>query len=164
MKRVLFTVVALVLLAVGCAPRPAMRSEYTDLPQLEDGWSRIHVTAGKMSFARLWSTGQVGPFFINDQQVGSTAKDEHFIVDLLPGTYEVHCTTQEPQKKLHMEKREITFRAGEKRYFACDMATTAGGNFGLIGALASKYTARIYLDERPFDNPNSKLVSYKKLQ
>ena len=31
----------------------------------------------------------------------------------------------------------------------------------LIGALASEYLTKTYLEERPMDNPNSTLVAYK---
>jgi hypothetical protein len=39
-----------------------------------------------------------------------------------------------------------------------------GAMFGLIGALASKYFTETYLWEKPMDNPESRLVSYKKLE
>ena len=164
MKRTLFIVAAIALIMTGCAARPAMRTEYVGLLPLESGWSRIYVSAGTMSGVKLWSVHQVGPVFINNQLVGATAKDEHFAVDLLPGTYEAYCTPEQPYKTF-IEKRQFTFMVGETRYFACDMDSKGVGMmFGLVGALASEYLTKAYLEEKPMDNPKSKLVSYKKLQ
>jgi len=163
MNRTLSAVV-IALIMTGCASRPATRAEYVGLPPLANGWSRMYVSAGIMSGVKLWSVHQVGPVFINNQHVGATAKDEHFAVDLLPGTYEAYCTPEQPYRNF-IDKRQLTFKAGETRYFACDMAPKGVGMyFGLIGALASEYLTNTYLEERPMDNPNSKLVSYKKLQ
>jgi len=165
-KTMLVGLWASTVLVTGCASRPAMRAEYVDLPPLESGWSRMYVSAGigSMSGVKLWSVHQVGPVFINNQRVGATAKDEHLAVDLLPGTYEAYCTPEQPGKNF-MEKRQFTFKAGEIRYFACDMDSKgAGMSLGLIGYLFSEYVTKTYLEERPMDNPNSKLVSYEKLQ
>src|SRR6266487_904686 len=127
-------------------------------------FSAVVATALIMTGVKLWSVHQVGPVFINNQNVGSTAKDEHFVVDLLPGIYEAYCTPEQSEKNF-IEKRQFTFKAGETRYFACDMGPKGPGMyFGLIGVLASEYLTQTYLEERPMDNPNSKLVSYKKLQ
>lgn len=164
MNRTLLAVAASALMMTGCATIPATRPEYVGLKPLESGWSRIYVSAGSMSGIRLRSIEQVGPVFINNKRVGSTAKDEHFIVDLLPGTYEAYCTPEQPYKTF-IEKHQFTFNAGETRYFSCDMASKGSGmSFGLIGVLASEYLYKSYLEERPLDNPNSKLVSYEKLQ
>lgn len=123
----------------------------------------MYVTAGVWGDIKLRFVNQVGPVFINNQLVGTTAKDEHFAVDLLPGTYEVYCTPAEPDKNF-IEKRQFTFKGGETRYFACDMESKGVGMFfGLVGALVSEYLTKTYLEERPMDN-NSKLVSYQKLQ
>ncbi|MBC8473148.1 MAG: hypothetical protein H8D56_27125 [Planctomycetes bacterium] len=166
MKRVfLFMFAAFIvpsILLTGCASRPVPRPMYTnDVPPLENGWSRLKITSGKMSWARLWAVGQVGPVFVNDQQVWSSAKDEYIIIDLLPGTYELSWTPGNPDKN-YTEKRAVTFKAGEVRHFACDKSQKGPGmNFGLIGALASEYLTKTYLEERPMDNPNSTFVDYK---
>ena len=161
MKRRSLAAILIVLSMIGCAARPAQRPEYTRLPPLESGWSRMYVSAGKMAGVKLWSLHQVGPVFINDQEVGSTAKDEHFVVDLLHGTYEAYCTPEQPDKNL-IEKRRFTFKDGETRYFSCDMYHYPEG-FGLSGYQASVYITRTYLEERPM-GANSKLVSYSKLK
>jgi hypothetical protein len=106
---------------LGCAASPVKRSEYESLPPLDSGWSRIYITAGTMSGVKLWSVHQVGPVFFNDQDIGTTAKNEYLTVDLLPGTYDAYCTPEQPDKNF-TEKRQLTFKAGETRYFVCDMA------------------------------------------
>ena len=163
------------VLITGCVSAPPERAEYAGLSQRESGWSRIYVSAGKMEGvgAELRSVQQVGPVFIDNRRVGSTAKGEHFIVDLMPGTYEVYCMPEQPEKNF-VEKSQFTFKAGEIRYFACDMksmnvtSSTVGSMFGALGAAiaysASEYVSKTYLAERPMDDPKSKLVSYKKLQ
>lgn len=158
----LVAILAIVLILVGCASRPTPRPMYSDtVPTLENGWSRLKITSGKFSWARLWAVGQVGPVFINGQQIWSSAKDEYIIIDLLPGTYELSWTPGNPDKN-YTEKRLVQFRAGEIRHFACDMDQKgAGMHFGAIGALASEYLTKSYLEERPMDNPNSTLVAYK---
>lgn len=162
MNRNLFCSIAIALTLSGCASRPATRAEYSGLPPLESGWSRVYLSAGIQSGVKLWSVHQVGPVFINDQRVGSNAKDEHMVVDLRPGTYEAYCMPEEPEKNF-TEKRQYSFVAGETRYLACDMEPKgAGMYFGLIGALASEHITKSYLQDRPID-ANSKLVSYKKL-
>src|SRR5437016_9548015 len=146
MNRTLSAVVVIALIMTGCVSRPATRAEYVGLPPLESGWSRMYVSAGIMAGIKLWSVHQVGPVFINNQQVGTTAKDEHLAVDLLPGTYEAYCTPEEPEKNF-IEKRQFTFKAGETRYFACDMGSEGVGRyFGLIGFLASEYVTRTFLE------------------
>lgn len=153
----------LTLIISGCATRPIPRPDYSGLPPLEDGWSRLYLSAGKMSGIKLWSVHQVGPVYINDQLVGNNAKDEHFIVDVRPGTYEATCSPGDPDKNF-VEKRQFTFKAGETRYLACDMAPKgAGMYFGLIGALASEYLTKTYLSDEPIDS-KSRLVEYKKLK
>ena len=158
-----FALAAIVLVLNGCAARPEIRPEYVGLPKLENGWSRIYFSAGTMSGIKLWSVHQVGPVFINNQNVGMNGKDEHLVVDVLPGTYEAYCAPLEQEKNFN-EKRQFTFISGETRYLACDMAPKgAGMYFGLIGALASEHLTKTYLNEKPLD-PASKLVSYKKFQ
>ena len=161
MKSRSFVAILIVLSMIGCADRLAQRAEYTGLPPLESGWSRMYVSAGRMAGVKLWSVHQVGPVFIDDQEVGSTAKDEHFVVDVLPGTYEAYCTPEQPDKNL-VEKRRFTFKDGETRYFSCNMYHYPEG-FGLSGYSTSAYITRTYLEERPMV-ANSKLVSYTRLK
>ena len=160
MKRLLL--VLIVLAASGCAPQPAMRPQVSALTPLDSGLSRVYIRAGVMRGVKLWSVHQVGPVFINGHDVGSTAKDEYFVVDLPPGTYETSCQPEQPYKNFS-EKRQLSFVAGGTRYLACDMETKgAGWHFGLVGELASKYLTRSFLADRQLD-VNSTLVSYSKL-
>lgn len=165
MKKAFCALTIIAFVAAGCAARPEQRPLYKEgLPPLEEGWSRVYISAGSMSGVKLWSVHQVGPVYINDQQVGSTAKNEHFVVDLMPGTYEAHCTPEEPYKN-YVEKREFTFEAGEVRYLSCDQASKGVGMaFGLIGALLSEYVTKSYLKEKDSIDSSSKLVSYRKLE
>jgi uncharacterized protein DUF2846 len=165
MNRILLSAVALlILVSSGCASRPVTRAEYSGLPPLDTGWSRLYFSAGKMSGVKLWSVHQVGPIYINNKRVGSDAKDEHFVVDVLPGTYEAYCTPEEPEKNF-AEKQQFTFGAGETHYLVCDMEPKgAGMYFGLIGALASEYTTKTYLHEKQQMDANSRLVAYNQFK
>jgi len=164
MKVKLLIITLTVTSLLGCAPRPAVRAEFTALPSLEKGFGRMYISAGTMSGVDLWSDHQVGPVFINQKNVGSTAKDEHIAVDLLAGTYEVYCTQNKPEKNL-IEKRKITIQDRKSSYYACQMEMHgAGGFFGALGALASEYITKSYIDEGTLENPNSRLVSYLKFR
>ncbi|MFC1751193.1 DUF2846 domain-containing protein [Pseudomonadota bacterium] len=152
------------ILISGCAAKPDIRQEFSNLPTLESGWSRIHVSAGKMNGVRLWSIHQVGPVYINSKAVGSTAKNEHIAVDLMPGEYEIYCTSHEPVKN-YPEKLTIKVTSNQNYNFVCDMTNKGiGGSLGLVGVMASEYITKSYLDERPLDNPDSKIVSYMKMK
>ncbi len=159
------SLVALLIVALimaGCASAPVPRPVLTDIPPLENGLSRVKITSGKLSWARLWTTEQLGPVFVNGQSVWDAAKDEYAIIDLSPGTYDLSWTPR-ASDKIYTEKRPFTFRAGETRHFACDMDTKgAGMYFGLVGALASDYLYKTYLEERPMDNPDSIPVTYRR--
>jgi hypothetical protein len=158
----LLALVIIALVVAGCASAPVPRPVFTDIPALESGLSRVKITSGKYSWTRLWTTEQLGPVFVNDQTVWDAAKDEYVIIDLSPGIYELSWTPR-ASDKVYTEKRPFTFRAGETRHFACDMAPKgAGMYFGLVGALASDYVAKTYLEERPMDNPDSIPVAYKR--
>ena len=162
MKRLILAAMLIAVALSGCVTRPVARAEYSGVPPLESGWSRVYLSAGKMNGIKLWSVEQVGPVYINGQLVGNSAKDEHLIVDVLPGTYEAYCSPEAPDKNF-TEKRQFTFKAGETRYLACNMASKgAGMYFGLIGALASTYLTKTYLSDEPMDS-KSRLVAYKKL-
>ena len=162
MKKFITAVTATALLA-GCAARPPERDAIASLPTLDSGLSRVYVTAGEAPYGvRLWSVHQVGPVSFNGNQVGTTAKGEHFVVDLPPGEYEVACSPSEPEKN-YTEKSQMTFTAGATHYLACDLTNKgAGGYFGAIGALASEYVTKTFLVERPL-YPDSKLVTYTKV-
>ena len=170
-KKKLVLIVNALLLA-SCASKPIPRAEYTGLPQQEQGWSRVYFSAGvasylgKGGFVNLWSVHQVGPVFINGQEVGSTAEDEHFVVDLLPGTYELNCAPSEPEKN-YSEKTTFVFSAGETRYLACDQITGAWaskGVSGYVGVMVSDdYLSKNAFVERSLDE-SSKLVSYRKFE
>ncbi len=164
MNRKFLAAFSLITMAfAGCAAKPPVRPDYAGLPQLDGGWSRVYLSAGKQSGIKLWSVHQVGPAFINDQRVGTLAKDEHIVVDVKAGSYEASCTPEQPDKNF-TEKRSFTFAAGETHFLACDMEPKgAGMYFGLIGALASEYLTKTVLNERPMD-PTSRLVEYFKLQ
>jgi hypothetical protein len=158
---------AVVLILAGCASRPLPRPAFTDIPRLENGLSRLYVSAGKMDWANLWTVDQIGPFFINNQRISTPAEGEHLIIDLLPGTYELSWIPNKSDK-IFQEKHKFTLNSGETRYFACDVAIKKGAweweLFGLTGALAgalaAEYTAKTYVIERPMDNPNSIPVVY----
>ncbi len=68
-------------------------------------------------------------------------------------------------KKLYNERRQFTFKAGETRYFACniDYEKNIGAMFGLVGALATKYLGRSYIDEKGGRDPDSLVVTYYKM-
>ena len=161
--RTLLAILAIALTLVGCASAPTPRPIYASaVPPLESGSSRLKITSGKWNWTRLWAVGQVGPVFINDQQIWLAAKDEYIIVDLSPGIYELSWTPGEAYKNF-TEKRKVVFQAGEIRHFACDMTEKgAGMYFGLIGVLVSEYLTKTYLEEREMDNPDSTLVAYEK--
>ncbi len=95
----IFSFLIIIALISGCASAPAPRPELEGLGSLDQNLSRIYVSAGELGGRKLWSVNQVGPFFINDKKVGSTAKNEYSVVDLLPGTYEIYCTQEKPDKK-----------------------------------------------------------------
>ncbi|WP_083868216.1 DUF2846 domain-containing protein [Dyella ginsengisoli] len=160
MKRFQVLFVALVAMS-GCASQPPVRARISTLPPLDGGLSRVYVSAGVMKGVKLRSVHQVGPVFIDGYDIGSTQKDEYFVVDLPPGNYEAYCQPEQPYKNFS-EKRQISLTAGETLYLACDMMTKgAGWNFGVVGQLMSKYLTKSFLVDRPLD-PNSRLVSFSK--
>ncbi len=151
----------MVLILFGCATSAPTRPAYTGIPPLEKGWGRIYVSAGTLSGIKLWSVHQVGPVFINEQQVGAPGKNEYIAVDLLAGTYEAHWVPYEPEK-IYSEKTAITIKAGETRYFSCDVENRAGMAFGAIGYAASDYVQNALLNETQSLDSAGKLVSYVK--
>lgn len=165
MRKILL-LVALVL--SGCASVAPQRAEYTSLPPLEKGWSRIFFGAGQMEgvlHVNLRHRTTTGPVYINGQKVGSPAYKEYIAVDLLPGTYESNWIPDEPEK-FYSSKTAITIKSGETRYFSCDMGPKGSGHYlGLIGGLinaASDYMwVGLLTEQPPFDN-TSKLASYSK--
>lgn len=135
------------LILSGCASVAPPRTEYTDIPPLEKGWSRIYIAAGQFNdpfalAADLNNETNTGPVYINGHKVGSTAYKEYIAVDLLPGSYDVNWNSTVPEK-IYPEKKTIILKEGEIRYFSCDMAYKgAGAYFGLIGYAASQYVYR----------------------
>ena len=155
-----------VLLSIsGCASVAPPRPEYTTIPALEKGWSRVFISAGQLEGGikvDLKFRTNTGPVYINGQKVGSTAYKEYFAVDFLPGSYEANWVPDEPDK-FYSEKKAITLKAGEIRYFTCDLETKGiGWAFGFVGAALSDYMWRGLLNERPSLDSKSKLVSYLK--
>ncbi len=160
--RLTVTFAFLVILFTACASRPPARSELSQLPQLDAANSRLYISAGVSSGVKLWSVKQVGPVYINGKRAGQTAKDEHFVVDVLAGSYELSCEPLEPEKNL-VERRSMSFAAGQTSFLACTLASEgAGGAFGLIGALVSTYLTKSFLEEHKLDTQSSKLVGYTK--
>lgn len=164
MKKLLSIFSIVMVVTSGCASAPNPRPELDGLVELDKGMSRIYISAGELGGNKLWSVNQVGPVYLNNKKLGSTAKDEHFVVDINPGTYEFYCSQEIPDEKLYKEKRNFEFVAGETRYFACDikLEKNIGTMFGLAGALASKYLGRSYLEEKETLDSSSKLVAYSK--
>ncbi len=180
MKRTM-TVVSTALLVsilVGCASKPPARASYAEvIPALEKGWSRIYFFSGSHvgvgSKPALTTVNQVGPVFINNEQVGLVAENEYVMVDLNPGSYEISCSPQEPDKNF-IVKTPITISQGVQRAYACDMDNFSEGQaakqsvamaFGLIGALIYEasidYRSKTYLVESALPS-TSRLVSYHK--
>jgi Protein of unknown function (DUF2846) len=167
-----------VFILVGCAAKPPARSTYSEgTPTLEKGWSRLYFFSGNHvgvgSKPALSTVNQVGPIYINNEQVGLVAENEYVIVDIRPGTYEISCSPQEPDKNF-VVKTSISINQGIQRAYACDMDNFSEGQaakqsvamaFGLIGALVYEasidYRSKTYLVESALPN-NSRLVSYHK--
>lgn len=151
------SILALALL-VGCASAPVPRQELATLPDLAPEQARVFITAGKSNGIRSWSDQQVGPVYINGRQVGTTAKDEHFVVDLAAGVYEMKCSPAHAEKH-YSRPVPVTVQAGSVRYLACNTTARAGAYFGIIGAIASEYLAESALEDAAL-YPTSKLVDY----
>lgn len=159
MKR--FVCLFIIFSLAGCASKPTPRIAIESMPISSPSLARIYFTAGKYGLVRMWNNSQVGPVFINGLNVGSTAKNEHFSVDIEPGEYEIYCDSHTPNKKRYSEKKTYVLSSGDKRYFACDMAKKGVGvHFGLIGILASEYLWKSMVNERPLDNPKSRYVEH----
>lgn len=155
----------LLTLLVGCASRPEPRQAINPLPTVENGWGRLYFTAGKYQHSfqvDLKLKEHVGPIFINNQNVGSTAYREYIAVDLQPGSYEAYCTPEEPLKNFP-EKRQIVVKAGDQQYFACDVIPKGSASFGLLGMALADYLSATALVERPLAS-DSKLVGYSKIK
>ena len=166
--RAFLAMLIFVLISIsGCASVAPPRTEYTNIPPLEKGWSRIFIAAGQFNdtgvlTADLTNATNTGPVYINDQKVGSTAHKEYIAVDLLPGSYEVNWNSTVPEK-IYPEKKAITLKADEIRYFTCDMAYKGVGVFfGLIGYAVSEYVYKGFITEKSSLDSKGKLVSYLK--
>lgn len=148
----------------GCASVEPQRSVLANTPALEKGWSRVVFTAGQMvglvNFDLKYKT-QTGPVFIDGINVGSVARNEHIIVDLLPGTYEMSWIPHEPYK-VFIEKTKISVALGQTRQYSCDMGQKGSGiMFGAIGVFASDYIYRGFLTEQPIKSDNRPVAYYK---
>jgi len=171
MKQQKYLILLLLIVISGCASAPqTTRLPQAEPPPLEDGWGRMFVTAGIAGGVQLWSKHQVGPFLINDKEVGSTAKGEYLLVDLRPGIYKATCTQHEPFDTTDLPI-ELQINAGEQRHFACDMAFAdemdslaeelilPGGVRGFMSIASGTVS---FLKERPVDLYDSILSSYTK--
>lgn len=166
-------------LIVGCASKPPVRPSYTEaVPTLEKGWVRLNFFAGNyvedgQRLFPLSKVHHVGPVYINNEEVGRIAENEYVMVDLKPGTYEMSCSPQEPDKNFAV-KTQVTVSQGTQRAYACDMSTFSASQaaklnkaagFGLIGMIAynitTDYSFKTYLVESPLPT-SSRLVSYHK--
>lgn len=153
---------AIAVVATGCASKPEPRSAYQSLPELENGYSRVLITAGDQKGTNLWSVHQVGPVYIDEENVGQTADNETIVIDLKPGSYKAHCEPQDNYKTL-IEKTSFSFKANKTYELYCDMAPHgSAGAFGAAGALSAKYLTTMFLQARTEQSENT-IVSYKKL-
>ena len=166
--RLVVATIAIVSLLVACAARPPARTEVTTLPPFDTSLSRVFVSAGIFynNAMKLCCVNQVGPVYFNGLKVGETAPNEHFVVDVMPATYEVSCEPFQPDKNF-VEKRSMTFSAGQTTHVACDMAQTtsgalAAGFLGVIGTSLSTYVTKTYPEQRPLEI-GSKLVGYSRV-
>jgi hypothetical protein len=163
MKKSLILVLASSMAIVGCASSPKARKAVAELPLQTEGYARVYINSGENGMIKLWSDQQVGPVLFNGHTVGSTAKNEYFVIDILPGTYETQCTTHKSYKNKE-EELSYTFKAGETRYFACEQEQEgAGAYFGAIGAIASEFITKTFLDEKR-KLEKATLVEYKKIE
>lgn len=155
-------VIAMISCVSGCVTQAPRRPELTNLPPLEKDWSRMIIGSGQMNGGDLKNTDTTGPVYINDKKVGSPAFKEHVVIDLLPSNYEAYWAPDKPFK-FYSEKKAITLKAGEVRYFTCDMGVKGAAMAGLVGLLASDYVYKGWLTEKPLDG-EGKLVSYYKYE
>lgn len=151
----------------GCATITAPSPELATLPKLDKGWARVFIADGQfvgpVFNVDLKDQNNTGPVYIDNEKVGSTAQNEYFAVDLLPGSYDIHWLPFH-RKQFYSKRKVIVVSAGEIRYFSCDMKTYGiGSAFGLIGGLLSKYTTEGLIDERQSIDKKRRLTSYLKL-
>jgi len=159
LKRVFVTLCLLLL--TSCASKPLARPAIDSAPASKANLARLYIHAGKSGIGvRNWSDNQVGPVYINDIRVTSTAKDEHFIVDIEPGDYQLHCDTNKRGIKRLIKKNSYNFAAGEERNLSCMVQPMAAAYFGLIGLAVAKYAEQSSVVEQPFDIGQSRLVGY----
>lgn len=162
---IIIMIILSLILMVGCASIPK-RAEYKPLPPLENGSSRVYFSTGCWQIfggedCRGVSLPFNTPILINNRTVGIASENEFIIIDFLPGTYEGYCIPAQRDKNF-TEKRQLMLKAGETRYYSCNMAQKGAGMFfGLIGALVSDYLTKTFLDEQKVI-PSGVLVSYKK--
>jgi len=159
LKRICITFCLLSL--ISCASKPLARSSIDGAPAGNANLARLYIHAGKSSMGvRNWSDNQVGPVYINDIKVTSTAKDEHFIVDIKPGVYQLHCDTNKPGIKRLLKKNSYSFAAGEEHSLSCMVQAKAAAYFGLIGIAVAKHAEQSSVVEQSFDIEQSRLIGY----
>jgi len=156
--------VALVAFVISsCASMPAPREALvTELPPLNDSHARVYFNSGKYGLITMKFETQVGPVLLDDIEIGTTAKDEYFVVDLMPGTQTVKCTPKTPNKNFSKEV-EFTFNAGETTYISCDMKGTGAGFFGALGVIFAKYITETFPKEVSLADMKGTLVAYTQL-
>ena len=167
------TCVAAAALMMGCAPQATAvptanlyAQQYAGPPVLQRGWSRVYISAGTAAGEKLASARQIEPVFINGKRVGQVAKDEYFVVDIQPGTYEAYCAP-EASEKTQVHKQQVTFKPDELRYFSCDIEEAPGSKAGWVDSLLAKAasrSSRSYLAEYPSNQVGSRLTDYRKLE
>lgn len=155
--------VAFVFILSGCAASLPVRTSITKIPSPDPSMTRIYIAAGTdASGNKLWGVNMTGPFYLNDKEIATTAKNEHVIVDVNPGVYQLSCASTANDTKVYKQKRSYTLLPGETRYLACSMTNRASMSFGLIGALVSEYLQDMFVEERSTDT-DSRLVAYTKM-
>ncbi|WP_422381025.1 DUF2846 domain-containing protein [Marinicellulosiphila megalodicopiae] len=150
------------LILASCVSMPAAREVLQiEVPALDADKTRIYMSSGKYKKFKLKSVYQVGPVLLSDKVIGSTARDEYFVVDTAPGEYELTCTS-EKQNKILYTPSIITLEAGETRYFSCNMKNKGAGlYFGIIGMMVSKYLFESFVVEGDSASVTGNLVSYE---
>ena len=152
------------LVVSSCATMPAPREKLqTAVPVLDDTHTRLYIKSGKSGLATLKFETQVGPVLLDNEEIGRTAKNEYFIVDVLPGEKTLQCTQIKPPYKNLVEEVEFNLVAGQTKYIECDMKSTSATWFGAIGVILAEYISKSFPKEVDESEFTGNLVSYSKL-
>ena len=164
MKFSLIISMIVALLISSCVSAPKARTTLEmDLPELNPAYTRIYIRSGNFKKRKLKIKTQVGPVLLNKEVIGTTAKKEYFVVDVKPGEYSLECTPS-TSKKNYVNDLDVTFVAGETRYFSCNMKTKGFGFWlGPFGILLSRYLTQTFPIEETEAQLNGNLVSYSQL-